>query len=81
MVSGWWRVTVYFLSQAKEGYLLTGRALENGDRRSKLDVNDPKCLGMCVMILHCEGPWLTAKLKDQGWDYLPTNSIIYCSTA
>ena len=28
--------------------------------------HDPKCLGMCVMILHCEGPWLTAKLKDQG---------------
>ena len=37
---------------------------------------DPKCLGMCVMILDCEGPSLTAKLKDQGWDYLPTNSII-----
>ena len=36
---------------------------------------------MCVRILHCERPWLTAKLKDQGWDYPPTNSVIYCSTA
>ena len=81
--SDWQRVAVYFLSQAKERCILTARALENGDWRSKLDVMESlsKCLGMCVMVLHCERPWLTVKLKGQGWDHLPTNSVIYCSTA
>ena len=88
-----WKIIIYVVSLIGRGLLFIsgprqkkGTYLqpehwktEIGDRRESH--HDPKCLGMCVMTLHCEGPWLTAKLKDQGWDYLPTNSIIYFSTA
>ena len=51
-------------------WFLIGRGLLYISYLRQKKGNDRKCLGMCVMILHREGPWLTAKLKDQGWDYL-----------
>ena len=54
-----------FISYPGERRALTARALENGDRRSKLDVMEHD-LGMCVMILPCEKAIANCQIKKSG---------------
>ena len=79
VVSDWYRLLfISDLRQKKGTYSQsTGkRRSAMGDRSWMYGVIMTQNVWAVRHVLHCEGLWLTAKLKDQGWNYLPTNSII-----